>query len=130
MTQMNKTEMNNLANFGLTIGGTAAAIPAFLTAPIATVGAFAGGVGGNFLGDKATQRFSNDKYNTWGDAMQDWTNGYIRADNGQITNPGALLGGAIGGTTAKPIFNFGKNMFNVGRDYFGNNSRLSFTNAN
>ena len=97
MTQMNKTEMNNLANLSLTIGGTAAAIPVLLTAPIATVGAFAGGVGGNFLGDKATQRFSDGKYNTWGDAMQDWTNGYIRADNAAITNPGALLGGAIGG---------------------------------
>ena len=88
--------MNNLANLGLTIGGTAAAIPAFLTAPIATVGAFEGGIGGNYLGDKATQRFSDGKYNTWGDAVQDWTNGYIRADNGQLTNPGALLGGGYG----------------------------------
>ena len=96
MTQLNKTEMNNLANLSLTIGGTALAVPAFIAAPVATVGAFAGGMAGDWLGDKATKYFSNGKYGTWGDAVQDWTNGYIRADNGQLTNPVAWLGGAYG----------------------------------
>lgn len=129
MTQLDKTQMNNLVNLGLTLGGTAAAVPFAWMAPVAFAGGMAGGIAGDYLGNLATQRFSNGKYNTWGDAMQDWTNGYIRADNAAITNPGALLGGTIGGVTVKPIFNFGKNMFNAGRNYFRNNSRLSFTNA-
>ena len=95
MTQANKTEMNNLANLELLLGGTALSVPALLAAPFATVGGIAGGLGGSWLGNKAIEKASKGKYKTWGNAVEDWTNGYIRADNGEIFNPLALVGGAV-----------------------------------
>ncbi|MBR1544180.1 MAG: hypothetical protein IJ626_04725 [Muribaculaceae bacterium] len=105
MTQPNKTEMNNLANLGLLIGGTAALAPSLYLAPFLTLSAFAGGVAGDKLGDLAVRKVSDNKYNRWGELMENITNGYIRADNGQFTNPLALLGGGAGAKMAHITYN-------------------------
>lgn len=96
ITKLNKTEMNNLANLGLIIGGTAAAAPSFLYAPLATTGLFIGANLGSNLTNRIIRNKSNNKYDSWGDYLEKKTNGYIRADNGEFLNPGGLLGSYYG----------------------------------
>lgn len=102
MSQFNKTEMNNLANLSLTFAGGAALAPAILTGPIATAGMIGGGLFGDWLGNGLTEKISHGKYKTWGSFIDDVTNGYIREDNAQMTNPATLLYGATFGA-ATPL---------------------------
>lgn len=97
--------MNNLAQLGLLHGGMALGVLGGYTAPLATVGAIGGGILGDELGNTLTRNVSGGRYNTWGDAVEDWTNGYIRADNGQFTNPGAWIGGSLGGMGSEILSN-------------------------
>ena len=103
MSQFNKTEMNNLANLSLNLAGTAALAPSILTGPIATMGMIGGGLFGDWMGNSLTNKFSNGKYKTWGSFIDNATNGYIRADNAQLTNPATLLYGATFGVGAPLI---------------------------
>lgn len=47
--------------------------------------------------NKVIDKASQGKYKTWGNAVEDWANGYIRADNGEKFNPFGIVGTIVGG---------------------------------
>lgn len=120
MTQANKTEMNNLANLALWTGGAALAGLGLYTLPIITISGGVGGYLGNELGDWALRKVTDNKYNNWGELMENITEGYIRADNGQYLNPFAWLGGSAGAKGLPYKFRVAtynnKNPFGYGND--------------
>lgn len=96
--------MNEVGN---TIGTTALiggmTVPALVASPVA----FAGGMLGGILGAKATDKIvdwgTNGKYNTWADLLVDKADTkYINHNIAEILNPGALVGGTVGGIFTKP----------------------------
>lgn len=119
MTQANKTEMNNLANLGLIIGGTGigagVAAPMMMAAPLVGSATFLGGMGAGLYGaSKGSELYnkhawpiynrmaqtifpSMPSYNTFEDAVEGVTNGYIRRDNAGFGNPGGVIVGILGG---------------------------------
>lgn len=98
---------NKMNEVGNTIGTTALiggmTIPALVASPVA----FAGGMLGGILGAKATDKIvdwgTNGKYNTWSDWLVDKADTkYINHNIAEILNPGALVGGTVGGIFTKP----------------------------
>ena len=98
---------NKMNEVGNTIGTTALiggmTIPALAASPVA----FVGGLLGSVLGAKATDKIvdwgTNGKYNTWADLLVDKADTkYINHNIAEILNPGALVGGTVGGIFTKP----------------------------
>ena len=98
---------NKMNEVGNTIGTTALiggmTVPALVASPVA----FAGGMLGGILGAKATDKIvdwgTNGKYNTWADLLVDKADTkYINHNIAEILNPGALVGGTVGGIFTKP----------------------------
>lgn len=100
MSQFNKEEMNNLVNMAVNLGGLALLAPSLLFAPVATIGALVGGGLGGYLYNKRHIRKTGK---TFGKKIEDKTNGYIKEENAEFINPGALSGGIFGSVAAPTI---------------------------
>jgi len=92
--------MNNLANITLNLGGLALMVPSLLYAPVSTIGALVGGGLGGYLNNKAFLRKTGK---TFGKNIEDTTNGYIKEENAEFFNPGAIAGGLFGSVAAPTI---------------------------
>ena len=94
-------EVGNAIGTTALMGGMT--IPALAVSPVA----FAGGMVGGLLGAKATDKvvdYSTDgKHKTWADWVVDTADTkYINHNIAEMLNPGALVGGTVGGVYAKP----------------------------
>ena len=94
-------EVGNIIGTTALIGGMT--VPALVASPIA----FAGGMFGSYLGAKATDKIvdwsTEGKYNTWSDWLVDKADTkYINHNIAEMLNPGALVGGTVGGIFTKP----------------------------
>lgn len=96
--------------------GTAAlvgtGIGGLVAAPLPFIGGIAGGMIGDYVTNKATQKFSGGKYQNWGEFAGDKTG--ISPEVMAFTNPGAIIGGGIGSLSGAIATNLDRKIAEIG----------------
>lgn len=94
-----------------------AAAPAIIASPMALALGIAGGMAGGNITNKLTNKFSNGQYNTFGEFIRKGEDkGEFKNTFAEFLNPGAIIGGLMGGAAGRmvdthwvPKFNFNSN---------------------
>lgn len=113
LNESGKTMMKGVGTAALVGTG----VGGLLTAPLPFIGGMAGGMIGDYLTNKATQKISGGKYQNWEEFAGDKTG--MPSEVMTFTNPGAIIGGGIGSSPLfkKGVQSTGKYLINKAEPY-------------